>query len=94
MPPSLIKTDWNNFAPRVGFAYDLTGKGTTVVRGGFGIFYFIDRGGISNQLAQNQPYSGEQFYNYTQGYRISLSGEAPLNSNNPTLTTGPLPAAA
>ena len=28
-----------NFAPRAGFAYDLTGSGRTVVRGGIGKFY-------------------------------------------------------
>ncbi len=33
---SVIKTDWNNFAPRVGLAYRLTNK--TVVRTGYGIF--------------------------------------------------------
>jgi hypothetical protein len=29
--------DTNNFAPRVGFAYDVTGQGKLVVRGGYGI---------------------------------------------------------
>jgi hypothetical protein len=31
--------DTNNFAPRVGFAWDINGKGKTVVRGAFGLFY-------------------------------------------------------
>jgi len=36
-------TMWNpnrgDFSPRVGFAYDMTGKGTTVVRGGMSVIY-------------------------------------------------------
>jgi carboxypeptidase family protein/TonB-dependent receptor-like protein len=35
----LYDKDYNNFAPRLSFAYDLTGKGRTVVRGGWGLFY-------------------------------------------------------
>jgi len=34
-----IRTDKNNFAPRVGFAWDVRGDHRTTVRGGFGIFY-------------------------------------------------------
>ncbi|HEV2200269.1 MAG TPA: carboxypeptidase regulatory-like domain-containing protein [Bryobacteraceae bacterium] len=36
---SLWNTDYKNFSPRLGFAYDVSGKGTTVVRGGFSIIY-------------------------------------------------------
>ncbi len=38
LPNSLIKPDWSNWAPRVGFAYDLTGDGKNALRGGVGVF--------------------------------------------------------
>ena len=38
-PVRAFATDWNNLGPRVGFAYQLTASGRTVLRGGTGIFY-------------------------------------------------------
>lgn len=38
-PAGLMKSRGIMFAPRAGFAYDLTGDGKTALRGGFGIFY-------------------------------------------------------
>ena len=45
-----------DFAPRVGFAYDLGGNGRTVVRGGFGVFWNFTPGGTSSSKAQNPPF--------------------------------------
>jgi hypothetical protein len=44
-----------NFAPRLGFAYDLFGHGKTIVRGGFGIFYDRLLDGIWEQNAFGNP---------------------------------------
>ena len=48
-----IRVDRNNVAPRVGFAYDLSGDGRSVVRGGSGVFYgYMPDILLSNPLTQ------------------------------------------
>ena len=94
---SMVHLDKNNFAPRVGFAYNVNGAGATVLRGGYGLFYFLDRGGVSNQLAQNPPFVGSTAFNFDDGYRITLSGRGPngtgrTGSLDSRLATGPLPS--
>lgn len=39
LPAGIINTVYNTFAPRVGFAYDITGKQSTVLHGGYGMSY-------------------------------------------------------
>ncbi len=39
VPDKTIEGDWNNFAPRIGVAWDVDGNGRTVIRGGYGIYY-------------------------------------------------------
>src|SRR5688572_28680295 len=39
VPKRLTNSDLNNFAPRLGLAWDVNGNARTVVRGGYGIFY-------------------------------------------------------
>ena len=48
---------WAQFAPRLGFAYNVAGKGTTTVRGGVGLSYqppFLE---AYNQMSATPPFS-------------------------------------
>jgi TonB dependent receptor len=38
---TIIHPDRTNFSPRLGVAWDVTGKGTTVIRAGGGVFYSV-----------------------------------------------------
>jgi hypothetical protein len=56
-PLGLVKNSWDTFAPRVGFAYDVTGKQTTVLRAGFGMFYERIQGNDIYNMGPNPPFS-------------------------------------
>jgi hypothetical protein len=64
------KTD---FGPRVGFAYDVTGDGRTIVRAGYGLFWNFTPGGTSSSKAQNQPFLQAQANTTSLGTNIILS---------------------
>ena len=53
---ALQTTPTKDFAPRFGFAYDLFGKGQTVLRGGYGIFWNNPLTGTSSQKPSNPPF--------------------------------------
>jgi hypothetical protein len=49
----LYQPDYDNFAPRIGFSWDPYGRGKTVVRGGFGVFYNPQLTGAVLSLTDN-----------------------------------------
>jgi hypothetical protein len=58
IPQYGLSTNWKNWEPRVGFAYDLTGDGKTSIRGGAGMFYDALQNGIyNNRFVDLAPYS-------------------------------------
>jgi hypothetical protein len=52
---NFFNQDWNNFAPRLGFAWDVTGNQRTVLRGGYGLFYDANFGNALFNAIQNPP---------------------------------------
>ena len=82
----LYNYDWNNFAPRIGFAWQPYKKDTTVIKGGLGIFYnspllYNEFLNLSNQYPIRNP----QTYtpgSYASGLGITLSN--PFPSGLPT----------
>jgi outer membrane receptor protein involved in Fe transport len=54
---STYPSDWNNLAPRAGFAWQPLGPNSrTVVRSGYGIFYNAIRGFLLNEAQIAQPF--------------------------------------
>jgi hypothetical protein len=80
---SIIKQDYHAFGPRAGFAYDMTGNGKSVLRGGYGLFYFLDYGGIDNQLGEQLPFAGHSDYYGSNGYCVTFTGQLPSATPNP-----------
>ncbi len=61
------------FAPRIGFSYDVTGQGRTVLRGGYGMFYqppFVE---AFNNMVDSAPFS-PQFYRYGVAFMNPYEG--------------------
>jgi hypothetical protein len=63
VPYEGVTGDYDNFAPRIGFAYDLTGDGRMSIRGGGGYFYDQRVSGILNNGGVDaSPWSARTSY--------------------------------
>jgi outer membrane receptor protein involved in Fe transport len=85
MPRGLVPADRNNWAPRVGFAWDPFGNGRTSVRGAYGVFYET----INSDVIQNtgQPFRYTFTINVPFALFDPLRGQPPIplsvNLTNP-----------
>jgi hypothetical protein len=59
--------DHNNFAPRVGVAWDIFGNGKTVLRSSYGVFYETIIGNIPGNVMLNPPFLPD-FFNAFPGW--------------------------
>ena len=86
IPKGLVNNSWNNWGPRLGFAYDVTGRGKTVVRGGFGLMYERIQGNDMYNGAVNPPGDPNPTLN-----NVSLSNPGTDLATGNTITAAQLP---
>ena len=91
VPKGLVNNHWAAFGPRLGFAYDLNGRGKTVVRGGFGVMYERIQGNDMYNAGSNIPFSLNVGLNGVTMDNPSIlvsTGSAATQPINPASITG------
>ncbi|MGH9658708.1 MAG: TonB-dependent receptor domain-containing protein [Bryobacteraceae bacterium] len=87
---ALVRGDFNNFAPRLGLAFQATPK--TVVRSAFGVFFGRDENlGVGRRPTNNPPqFVQRNFVSDQIAPNIVLATGFPANSLDPRLVVNPV----
>lgn len=85
----LVESDWNNLAPRVGFALELFKSKPTVLRGGYGVYYDRPNARLLNNQVLNFPYYTLALVFATPitnpFVQVPLPDQFPLDVTNPAI---------
>lgn len=85
----LREGDWNNLAPRFGFAYSIGATRKTVVRGGYGIFYNPVNLVYAFIMSTNPPFvDRDTFFSSARTPELTLANAFPSGLGVPSLTFG------
>jgi hypothetical protein len=88
-PRGAVQDHYWTFQPRIGFAFDITGNGKTVLRGGFGTFFERVQGNDVYNAALNPPFayipSANNVY-FSNPNTSALTGATTLNHFPSSLT--------
>ena len=86
---TMWKPRWHDFAPRVGFAWDVAGDGKTSVRGAYGIFYDRIFDNVWSNAAWNPPFYSLVDHDATGGDLVYYSDPASVGAAyNPAVGPG------
>ena len=88
VPRGLAREDYRTFMPRLGFSYDLSGNGKTIVRGGFGTFYERIQGNDIYDAAGSAPFISTPAANNVEFTNPSTNWQSGGTAATPTFTQG------
>lgn len=78
LPPTLVRTDYTDLAPRFGFAWRPFGNTRSVIRGGYGIFYGSSSLYRMDEFSDTYPFSINESYSATSSNPLALTVSNPF----------------